>query len=226
MAHTRPPRLPLETSRAALAAARLYGILDTGYAKGENFPALAEELIRGGVGVLQIRAKGHPPEAIAALVRAVHPVTFAAGVPLFVNDFPELAATAGGEGVHVGQEDGPLDAARALAGPDALVGRSTHSLAQAEAAQAEGADYLGFGPLFATPTKPGRPAIGLEDIAEVHRRVPRPIFCIGGVKKENTPALIAAGARRVVIVSGLLLAADRTGYAREVVALLNGPEGT
>jgi thiamine-phosphate pyrophosphorylase len=111
--------------------------------------------------------------------------------------------------------------ARAAAGSGKLVGRSTHSLAQARAARAEGADYLGFGPLFATPTKPDYPAIGLEDIAQAHAEVPdRPIFCIGGIKLENLAEVIAAGARRVVIVSGILLAPDVAAYTRQAADFL------
>ena len=115
-------------------------------------------------------------------------------------------------------------AGRALAGevPPPLIGKSTHSFAQAVAAEAEGADYIGFGPLFATPTKPGRPAIGLDEIRRVHEAVRIPIFCIGGIKLENLGAVIAAGARRVVIVSGLLLARDIADYARRAKALLAG----
>ena len=102
-----------------------------------------------------------------------------------------------------------------------MVGRSTHSLAQARAARDEGADYLGFGPLFATPTKPDYVPIGLDDIARVHEEVTdRPIFCIGGVKLENLPTIIAAGVRRVVIVSGILLAEDVAGYTRRAADLL------
>ena len=88
------------------------------------------------------------------------------------------------------------------------------------AAEAEGADYIGFGPLFATPTKPGRPAIGLDEIRRVHEAVRIPIFCIGGIKLENLEAVLAAGARRVVIVSEMLQAADIAGYARRVKAVL------
>jgi thiamine-phosphate pyrophosphorylase len=98
--------------------------------------------------------------------------------------------------------------AREAAGRPVIIGKSTHSLAQAQAAAEEGADYIGFGPLFATPTKPGRPAIGLRDIAAVHELVPVPIFCIGGIKRENLAEVRDAGARRVVIVSGWLQAED------------------
>ena len=133
----------------------------------------------------------------------------------------------GAQGAHVGQDDFSVAdarwrAGRALAGEVTLpiIGKSTHSLAQAMAAETEGADYIGFGPLFATPTKPGRPAIGLDEIRKAHERARIPIFCIGGIKLENLEAVIAAGARRVVIVSGLLQAADLAGYARRVKAML------
>ena len=104
--------------------------------------------------------------------------------------------------------------------PLPLIGKSTHSVEQAIAAAEEGADYIGFGPLFPTPTKAGRPAIGLGEIARVHDVVRVPIFCIGGVKLENLDAVIAAGARRVVIVSGILQARDVVAYCREVRAML------
>jgi thiamine-phosphate pyrophosphorylase len=112
--------------------------------------------------------------------------------------------------------------------PLPLIGKSTHSVSQARDAAAEGADYIGFGPIFATPTKPGRPAVGLEDIAEAHRAVQIPIFCIGGIKLENLSDVIEAGARRVVIVSGLLKAADIPSYCKDVkeALLSKSPHGT
>jgi len=101
-----------------------------------------------------------------------------------------------------------------------LIGKSTHSLAQATAAAAEGADYIGFGPLFATPTKPGRPPIGLAEIRRAEEFVSIPVFCIGGINLDTLDDVVAAGARRVVIVSALLRAADIVAYAREVRARL------
>lgn len=200
----------------------LYGILDTGYLEAGGFPAAADELIKGGAGLLQIRAKGQPASAVEALARAVLPVTRGTGVPLILNDYPRLAADLGCDGVHVGQEDEAVARAREVMGAGAIVGKSTHSLEQAEAAAAEGADYIGFGPLFATPTKPGRPAIGLRDIGDVHRRVTIPIFCIGGIKTSNLDGVVAAGARRVVIVSEMLQSAGREAYAARVVRRLTG----
>jgi thiamine-phosphate pyrophosphorylase len=204
-----------------LADALLYGILDLGYVPAADVEHVAGEMLAGGVDVLQLRAKGRAETAVESLCARLIPLTESAGVPLIINDFPQLVPSVGAQGAHVGQEDFAVSEARWRAGralggeaPLTIIGKSTHSFEQAVAAEKEGADYIGFGPLFATPTKPGRPAIGLEDIARVHAAVRIPIFCIGGIKLENLDSVIAAGARRVVIVSGLLQAPDIAGYAR------------
>jgi thiamine-phosphate pyrophosphorylase len=120
----------------------------------------------------------------------------------------------------VGQDDLPVAEARRIASCPALIGKSTHSPDQAAAAEREGADYIGFGPLFATPTKPDYTPVGLDQIRRVHELVKIPIFCIGGIKLENLSSVLAAGARRVVIVSGILQAADVAGYTRAAKAML------
>jgi len=211
----------------SIADARLYGILDLGYISADDVERFAESMIAGGVDILQLRAKDHDEHLIEALGARLLPLTESAGVPLIINDFPQLVPSIGAQGAHVGQDDFSVAdarwrAGRALSGevPPPLIGKSTHSLAQAVATESEGADYIGFGPLFATPTKPGRPAIGLEEIARVHATVRIPIFCIGGIKLENLEIVIAAGARRVVIVSGLLQAADVADYARKAKSRL------
>ena len=198
----------------ALADARLYGIVDLGYVPDGAASHAAEKLLEGGVDLLQLRAKGAPKSLVAALAAEIHALTRPRGVPLILNDYPELLREIPAEGAHVGQDDMSVAEARAAAGRPVLIGKSTHSLLQARAALQEGADYIGFGPLFATPTKPGRPAIGLQDIAAVHEEVSLPIFCIGGIKNENLPEVIAAGARRVVIVSGWLQAGDISDAVR------------
>jgi thiamine-phosphate pyrophosphorylase len=206
----------------ALADARLYGIVDLGYVPDAAACLAAEKLLEGGVDLLQLRAKGAPKSLVAALAVEIHALTRPRGVPLILNDYPELLREVPAEGAHVGQDDMSVAEARAAAGRSVLIGKSTHSLLQARAALQEGADYIGFGPLFATPTKPGRPAIGLQDIAAVHEEVSLPIFCIGGIKNENLPEVIAAGARRVVIVSGWLQAADISDAVRAArTTLLN-----
>jgi thiamine-phosphate pyrophosphorylase len=206
----------------ALADARLYGIVDLGYVPAGTASLAAEKLLEGGVDLLQLRAKGAPKSLVAGLAEEIHALTRPLGVPLILNDYPELLREIPAEGAHVGQDDMSVAEARAAAGRPVLIGRSTHGLLQARAAVQEGADYIGFGPLFATPTKPGRPAIGLQDIAAVHDEVSLPIFCIGGIKNGNLLEVIAAGARRVVIVSGWLQAGDIPGAVRAArTTLLN-----
>ena len=205
----------------------LYGIIDLGYVTREAAPQALVKMIEGGVDIIQLRAKNLPDDEIQAIGETLVAITEKAGIPFIINDFPEIVPAIGAQGAHVGQDDRSISdarwrAGRALAGEvtPPIIGKSTHSVAQAVAAQEEGADYIGFGPLFATPTKPGRPAIGIEDIRRVHELVQIPIFCIGGIKLENLPAIIEAGARRVVIVSGILQAADIVKYCREVKAIL------
>lgn len=211
----------------ALHASLLFGILDLSYVAATDLEQVAEQMCAGGVDLLQLRAKGCSEPEIEAFGSRIAPVTANAGVPLIINDFPELVPAIGAQGAHVGQDDRSVSdarwrAGRTLAGdmPTPLIGKSTHSVAQAIAAEKEGADYIGFGPLFPTPTKPGRPAIGLEDVWQVHQLVGIPIFCIGGVKRENLEAVLAAGARRVVVVSGILQARDIGAYCRELKAAL------
>jgi len=197
------------------AGSSLYGILDLGYVAPSAAAGMARQMLAGGVEILQLRAKKIETGVIRETTLLLAPICRAAGVPLILNDHPDLVAETGADGVHVGQDDLPVAEVRAIVGPDAIVGLSTHSLAQAEAAVASAPDYIGFGPLFATPTKPDYVPIGLSDIAEAHRLVALPIFCIGGIKCENLDAVLAAGARRAVIVSGILQADDVAGYCRE-----------
>ena len=199
---------------------RLYGIVDLGYVTAVDAPRVLREMLRGGVEVVQLRAKTQSLAEIAQLGAELHAITRDAGVPLVINDHPEIARDIGAEGVHVGQDDLSVNEARRIIGGQCLVGKSTHSIMQATSATAEAPDYIGFGPLFATPTKPDYTPVGLSEIREVHTLVRPPIFCIGGIKLENLAQVIAAGAERVVIVSGLLQAPDIAKYARAVRQLL------
>jgi thiamine-phosphate pyrophosphorylase len=202
---------------------RLYCILDLGYTPEENAASVTAELLAGGADLLQLRAKKRDAATIRRVAEKLIPLCRAANVPFILNDFPELAAELNADGVHIGQDDGPLSTAREIMGPGKLIGRSTHSLDQARAALAEGFDYIGFGPLFPTPTKLGRPGIGLQDIAAMEHDVGSliPAFCIGGINRANLTEVLAAGARRVVIVSDLLTAADVRTATREARTALN-----
>lgn len=217
--------MKLEEARTLLGHARLYGILDTGYAAPDTWPDLASKLLLGGVQVLQIRAKTSSPEDILGWARALRPLCDAHQCPLILNDYPELVEPAGADGAHVGQDDMTVAEARRRAKVPCLIGKSTHSPLQAAQALAEGPDYLGFGPLFSTPTKPDYPAIGLANIRAVVETSPVPVFCIGGIKVENLPEVLAAGANRVVIVSGLLTAPDPNAYARACQTAWVSPTG-
>jgi len=184
-------------------------------------PKVAKALLDGGIDLLQLRAKNFAGREIEKLAAELHLITTRHHVPLIINDHPEIARDIGAEGVHLGQDDMPIDAARRIVGADCAVGKSTHSLDQAIRAFYEGAGYIGFGPLFATPTKPDYPPVGLGEIEKVHDAVRIPIFCIGGIKLDNLPKVIEAGAHRVVIVSGLLQAGDVPAATRAAKELLN-----
>ncbi len=198
--------------------ARLYCILDLGYTAEEYAEEVTSALLAGGADLLQLRAKNQDPATIQRVAEKLLPLCRAASVPFILNDFPQLAATLGADGVHIGQDDGPLSAAREIMGAGKLIGRSTHSLSQAKAALAEGFDYIGFGPLFPTPTKAGRPAIGLHEIELMEQQVGSqiPAFCIGGITPATLPQVLAAGAQRIVVVSALLQAPDIAAATRKI----------
>ena len=198
----------------ALSDCRLYGIIDLGYVEEADLACVAEQMVEGGVDLIQLRGKGRPIEKLADLAATLHQLTARSSTPLIVNDHAEIASRVPVEGVHVGQDDDSIEIARRKAGRAVLIGKSTHSLEQALAAQREGADYIGFGPIFATPTKPDYAPIGLADIRRVHAEVSLPIFCIGGINIDNLQSVMDAGAKRVVMVSALLKAHSIVDYAR------------
>ena len=175
-------------------------------------------MLDGGVEILQLRAKKLSPDGIRALADEILPICLTFNVPCVLNDHPDLVPLTGADGVHVGQDDLAVPRVREIVGPDAIIGLSTHSLNQAQGAAC--VDYIGFGPLFATPTKPDYVPVGLDQVRAVNEQVRVPVFCIGGIKRGNLPDVLAAGATRAVIVSGILQAADISGYCKECRALL------
>jgi len=206
---------------ADLTHCRLYGIVDLNYVNAVDALRVTAAMIEGGVDLIQLRGKQKSLDELTVLAAQLYQVTSQSSIPLIVNDHAQIARSVPVEGVHVGQDDDPIAVVREKAGRNVIVGKSTHSLAQAIAAQSEGADYIGFGPVFATATKPDYKPIGLADIKRVHTDVTLPIFCIGGIKIDNLNQVIAAGAQRAVIVSGLLQAKDVVAYARHAKRLLN-----
>jgi thiamine-phosphate pyrophosphorylase len=197
-----------------LSDCRLYGILDLSYVDDSDAAAVVEAMIKGGVDLVQLRGKERAIDDLVDLAAELHELTARSSTPLIVNDYAEIARDVAVEGVHVGQEDDSIEVVRQKTGRELLVGKSTHSPEQALAAQREGADYIGFGPIFATPTKPDYPPIGLSNIKRVHATVSLPIFCIGGINIDNLQSVIDAGAMRVVMVSAVLKAHSIIDYAR------------
>jgi thiamine-phosphate pyrophosphorylase len=200
--------------RARLREARLYLVCDS-RGDGRDLEAFLDAALRGGVDVIQLREKEGDDDAVLGAARAFRAGADAHGALFVLNDRPDLVAPTGADGVHVGQDDMPVGEARALVGPDALVGRSTHTPAQVDEADGGDADYFAVGPVHATPTKPGRPAAGLELIRHAaSRERRRPWFAIGGIAPDTIGAAVAAGARRAVVVRALTEAADPEATAR------------
>ena len=195
---------------------KLYSILDLGYVDEKDIAIKAESICASGISMLQLRAKNHDTGRILEMAKVLRPICLKYEVPFIINDYPEIAALVSADGVHIGQNDGNLEEARILAGNCKIVGRSTHCPEQARKAHAEGADYIGFGPLYPTATKPGRSAIGLNEIARVHNELPLPIFCIGGITEQTLPEVLGAGAQNVVIVSNLLQSEDIKSYVSRI----------
>jgi thiamine-phosphate pyrophosphorylase len=190
--------------RERLGQARLYLVADGGMED-----AALDAALDGGVDMVQLRDPALDDDALLARALAWRALCDARGALLWVNDRPDLALRAGADGVHVGQDDMPVAAAREAGGPELLVGLSTHDLEQLEAGVAAGADQLSVGPVWETPTKPGRPATGLGYVrAAADLRPPQPWFAIGGIDGGNVDEVAAAGAERVVVVRAIREAAD------------------
>jgi thiamine-phosphate pyrophosphorylase len=199
----RPMTTPAQR-RERLADARLYLVADGGMAD----TALEEALI-GGVDMVQLRDRSLDDEALVARAAAWRALCDSHGALLWINDRPDLALRAGADGVHVGQGDAPIAEVREAVGQELLVGLSTHSVGQLEAGIAAGADELSVGPVWETPTKPGRPATGVEYVrAAAARRPPQPWFAIGGIDGSNVHKVLAAGAERVVVARAIRDAPD------------------
>ena len=201
----------------------LYAIVDP--LDGPRTPrALAAALLDGGALLLQLRLKDASTRELLAEARAIVPLTRARGARLVVNDRADVARLAGADGVHLGQDDLPIAAARRIVGPDALVGMSTHDPDQARAAAAAGADYLGVGPVFATATKADAlTPRGLALVRAVREAVALPLVAIGGIDVERAADVRGAGADAVAMIGALVRAPDPAAAVRAVLARLGAP---
>jgi thiamine-phosphate pyrophosphorylase len=196
-----------------LSECRLYAFVDTAYLRGRSPALVAQQLCDGGADLIQLRAKHSSREEIQRMAYAVLPVTRKAGVGLVINDHPEIAREVGAQYCHLGQEDffesGHNHVSELKLKEAALrIGLSTHTQEQAERALAAGADYIAAGPVFATGTKPNVPPVTLEYVRWAAAHVKIPWFAIGGIHLGNLDEVLAAGARRICVVSAILNATD------------------
>jgi thiamine-phosphate pyrophosphorylase len=227
--HASRYRRGVHEPRTTLAAARLYLCTDARRERGD-LAEFADAALSGGVDIIQLRDKGSPgeqqfgPLEARGELAALEILADAArrhGALLAVNDRADIAYAAGADVLHLGQDDVPLDVARRIVGPDTLIGRSTHETGEAARALMEDIDYFCVGPCWPTPTKPGRPAPGLDlvrAVASMHSD--KPWFAIGGIDEQRLPEVIDAGARRVVVVRAITAAADPQAAARRLRSVL------
>ena len=198
----------MDDRRTRLQHARLYLVCDV---IAGDFVARA---LSGGVDIVQLRAKHRPDEEIISAGRRYARLCHEHEALLIVNDRPDLVDAIGADGVHIGQDDGPVDAARALVGRDRLIGLSTHTPEQIDRANGADVDYIGVGPVHATPTKPGRPAVGLALVRYAARHAHHPFFAIGGVQLANAHEIARAGGARIAVVRALTTVQEPEAMAR------------
>jgi thiamine-phosphate pyrophosphorylase len=202
--------------RQRLRSAHLYLVCD------DRPDAFLTAALMGGVDIVQLRIKepGSDEQLVATARRFVR-ICHEHGALMILNDRPELVAAAGADGVHVGQDDLPVPQARAYVGPERLVGLSTHTPEQLDEANGADLDYVGVGPVHATPTKPGRPPVGLRLVHYAAGHAELPFFAIGGIDAANVDAVAGAGARRIAVVRALTEATDPLASAAELRAKLS-----
>jgi thiamine-phosphate pyrophosphorylase len=203
--------------RQRLRDARLYFVADR-----DGMLRALDAALAGGADLFQLRDKDASDDELLAAAETARERCRAAGALFVLNDRPDLAVACGADGVHVGQDDTPVARAREIVGHDVIVGLSTHSMKQAQAGCRSGADYIAVGPVHATPTKEGRPAIGVEPIRYAAAHVSVPWFAIGGIDTQTVADVVRAGARRIVVVRALADADDPEATARELRAKMNG----
>ena len=204
----------MDPRRKRLQDARLYLVCDI---RGD---ALIEAALRGGVDIVQLRDKRADDGALVAAGRRYAALCAAHGALFILNDRAELAADAHADGVHVGQDDCPVATARAFVGAMGIVGLSTHTPEQIAASNESDVDYIGVGPVHATPTKPGRPAVGTALVREAAARAAHPFFAIGGVDANTAVAVREAGAQRIAVVRAITDATDPEAAARTLRAAI------
>jgi thiamine-phosphate pyrophosphorylase len=210
--------------RERLRTARLYFVCDA-RPGGGDLEALLRAALSGGADIVQLREKTLGQREIERAAATFRRVCDVYSAPFIVNDDPELVRVCDADGVHLGQDDGSVEEARALLGPDAIIGLSTHSEGQIDATAGAPVDHISVGPIWETPTKAGRKAVGLELISYAAEHSPHPFFAIGGIDAGNAGQAVAAGARRLCVVRAIRDAADPAAAAaalRQTVGVAPG----
>ncbi len=199
----------------------LYLVLDAATTPPERFPDLAEAAAQGGATVVQIRDKTSGARALIRTVRAVRARLAGTSVPVIVNDRVDVALAAGADGAHVGQDDLPPKAARAILGPDAILGLSVTNEAELDTVDPTLVDHVGLGPLFATATKPdAAPPLGPERFQAIRRQLQLPVVAIGGIAIGNAESAIFAGADGIAVVGAIARSSDPRAAARALASLV------
>lgn len=204
-----PPESVGPLRRERLRTARLYFVCDA-RPPGGDLEALLRAALGGGVDIVQLREKELGRAEIERAAQTFRRVCDTYSAPFVVNDDPDLARACDADGVHLGQDDGSVAEARALLGPDAIIGLSTHSEKQIDASRQAAVDHISVGPIWETPTKAGRPAVGLDLISYAAANAPHPFFAIGGIDAANAAQVREAGAERLCVVRAIRDAADPT----------------
>ena len=204
----------------------LYAIADTLGRAELSWPELTRQMCAGGARLIQLRFKERSARDFLHIARQVRAICRQHGCLLIINDRADIARAIDADGLHIGQDDLPYAAARLVLGLDKIIGVSTHDPAQAVAAEREGADYIGFGPLFGTQTKTtGYTARGLDQLREIRNRTSLPVVAIGGITTERAPATLAAGANAVAMISDIVLSRQIEVKVRQTVQQLS-PAGS
>lgn len=193
---------------------KLYVIVDKKACGQRDLVYVAKEAIAGGADVIQLRDKEAATKTLIENGRSIRALTRKTEVLFIINDRSDIAKAVDADGVHLGQDDLPIEVARSILGRGKIIGLSTHSLLQAKAAQKNGADYIGVGPIFTTPTKPEYKAVGVDLIKKVRGEIEIPFVAIGGIDESNIDEILAAGASRVAVVRAVCGAKDIRGAAR------------
>ena len=203
----------------------LYAIVDP-LDTGRSPVALAGAILAGGARLLQLRLKDASSRTLYETALALRAVTRATGALLVINDRPDVAAAVDADGVHLGQDDVPVSVARTILGPTRWIGVSTHDVAEAEAAIAAGANYLGVGPIFTTTSKAAAlPARGLDLLRTVRGLTDRPLVGIGGITPDTAAATRAAGADSVAMIAAITRAADPAATVQDIIRRLSAAAG-